>query len=324
MPQVLIASLPKKSFKGNETELKFQSCLTRGHKTLRPQWGQPSPKNLCIHPISFGRRPGGGVFPRLRAKICRSTQKELDTIIPASMWAFACPTLSFVGGSRMMSFSPSLTDRHRPCSNRPLAWSLCLWLGLAGGIWVAQATIAPPAAVAYTARVDIALDRQPDEAYDTLVRRGEIVARAAAQRSFDQDILVTDVSVIIVARNGGAEAPLLSLQVSRPQWSSRPDPRRWATYYKTSRFLLGLDQAPNLTQTPVPTPVPTNPATVPGTAPPGANPTPVVPGTSQPIVPNASPTPPVPRGGTTNTAPARPANPPVRPEPTPDSPEFVR
>lgn len=72
-----------------------------------------------------------------------------------------------------------------------------------GGVWATTSAIAPQTAQAYTARASLTLNRQPNETYETLMRRAETNARAAAQRSFDQDILVTDVAVTIVAQNQG-------------------------------------------------------------------------------------------------------------------------
>ncbi|MFN6571419.1 hypothetical protein A6770_08585 [Nostoc minutum NIES-26] len=108
-------------------------------------------------------------------------------------------------------------------------------------IWLVAETIAPQIVRAYTARVDLTIDRLPDENYETILRRAEATARAAAQRSFDQDILVTDASVIVSVQNYGAIAPVLALEVSRQQWRTRPDAQRWATYFKTARSLLMFD-----------------------------------------------------------------------------------
>jgi hypothetical protein len=122
-------------------------------------------------------------------------------------------------------------------------------------IWFVGEAIAPQIVRAYTARVDLAIDRLPEENYETILRRAEAAARAAAQRSFDQDILVSDVSVIISVQSLGAIAPVLALDVTRPQWRNRPDPQRWATYFKTARSLLFFEQnpvTPNLGQNPVP------------------------------------------------------------------------
>ncbi len=117
-----------------------------------------------------------------------------------------------------------------------------LLLGTAVPLWVMTESIAPQIVQAYTARADIVIDRLPEETYETLLRRAEATARAAAQRSFDQDILITEVSVIISGQNYGAIAPVLDLRVSRQQWRNRPDPQVWATYYRSARSLLQFDQ----------------------------------------------------------------------------------
>jgi hypothetical protein len=131
-------------------------------------------------------------------------------------------------------------------------------LCLAVPLWLATEAIAPQIVQAYTARVDLAIDRLPEENYETIVGRAEAVARAEAQRSFDQDILVTDVSIIVTVQNSGVIAPVLALDVSRLQWKQLPDPQRWVTYFKTARSLL-------LFETQI-TPPGLTPATPPATA----------------------------------------------------------
>ncbi|MFM7365476.1 MAG: hypothetical protein ACKO11_13470 [Cuspidothrix sp.] len=117
-----------------------------------------------------------------------------------------------------------------------------VWLLLAFPLWLTTEAIAPQMVQAYTARVDLLIDRLPDESYENVLRRSEAAARALTQRSFNQDILVTEVYVIISAQNRGAIAPILSLAVRRPQWQKRPDPQIWTTYFQTSRSLLSFDQ----------------------------------------------------------------------------------
>lgn len=143
---------------------------------------------------------------------------------------------------------------------------LIVLLGTAIPAWVVCEAIAPQSVQAYTARVDLAIDSLPEENYETILRRAEAAARAAAQRSFDQDILVTDVSVVVSAQNYGAIAPVLTLEVSRLQWRNRPDPQVWATYFKTARSLLFFGRDSTTTNSPpaVPpsaTPAPPAPAT---------------------------------------------------------------
>ncbi|MFM2433140.1 MAG: hypothetical protein RLZZ511_4354, partial [Cyanobacteriota bacterium] len=125
-----------------------------------------------------------------------------------------------------------------------LSWSLGLLL-VTGGAWVGQLAIQPPIAQAYKNRTDVRLARLKDETYQSMIRRAEIVARAAAQRSFDRDILMSEVSIMVIGEYQGAEAPLLMLEVSRQNWRQRPDTRRWATYYRTAKQLLKLPSAPD-------------------------------------------------------------------------------
>jgi hypothetical protein len=149
----------------------------------------------------------------------------------------------------------------RQCLNRwqrqTAPTGLAFLLTLTGGGLVTQA-IAPAVVQAYTSRVEVALDVAPGESYEALIRRAEVVARAAAQRSFDRDILITDVLVLVSAQNESNIAPILSLEATRTQWRSLPDPRRWANYYRSSRRLLGMDRVPSSTATsPVAPPAPT-------------------------------------------------------------------
>jgi len=140
---------------------------------------------------------------------------------------------------------------------RAVPISLVAVLGLTGVCLVEQA-IVPTAVQAYTSRVEVTLDVQPGESYDALIRRAEVVARAAAQRSFDRDILITDVLIMVTAQNEASVAPILSLEATRTQWRSIPDAHRWATYYRSSKNLLGLDGAPSSTAT-----APTSPTITP-------------------------------------------------------------
>jgi hypothetical protein len=144
---------------------------------------------------------------------------------------------------------------------------LIVLLGTAIPLWLVCEAIAPQSVQAYTARVDLAIDSLPEENYETILRRAEAAARAATQRSFDQDILVTDVSVVVTAQNYGAIAPVLSLEVSRPQWRNRPDPHVWATYFKTARSLLFFGRDSTTTNSPPPVPATPTPAPQPAPTP---------------------------------------------------------
>ncbi|PZO55634.1 MAG: hypothetical protein DCF15_10145 [Phormidesmis priestleyi] len=106
------------------------------------------------------------------------------------------------------------------------------------GLWLTEALIAPQASQAYTSRLDLFLARESGETYNTLLRRAEMAARAGAQRTFDQDLLITNVSVTVVVEGDGVTVPILDLRVDRNQWRSRPETYYWATYYRTAEALL--------------------------------------------------------------------------------------
>lgn len=120
-------------------------------------------------------------------------------------------------------------------------WSMIGALALGGAVGVVQSAIAPLVAQAYTARVDLTLDTGKEETYEVLLNRAENVARAAVQRSFDADLLATDVIVIVVGDRGGIVAPIMDVRVSRAEWRSRPDVAYWGEYYLDSRSLLGFE-----------------------------------------------------------------------------------
>lgn len=145
---------------------------------------------------------------------------------------------------------------------------------IAGGVGVLDA-IAPPPAYAYVARVDVVLDVQPGERYETFLSRAETVARAAIQRSFDRDILTSEVYAIIVGQRQGASVQVLSAQMSRTQWRSRPDPRRWATYYPSARVLLGFGAPARGTPQTAPAAIAPPPTSVDVQTPPAVPPIPI-------------------------------------------------
>lgn len=195
---------------------------------------------------------------------------------------------------------------------------LSVVLGLASVSWLTTAVIAPQSAQAYTARVDVSLARELEESYESFLRRAEAVARAATQRSFDGDILVTDVRVMVLGQNDGAIAPVLLLEVSRQSWRSRPDPQQWATYLPDAPALLGFEGLPGQAepqQPDAPQQVPPPPMSAPeGIGIPGTpipvqgvpSPPPTIPQPTEIPAPTATPASENP-GIPTNTAPIPPA-----------------
>ena len=96
------------------------------------------------------------------------------------------------------------------------------------------------AAIAERREVDIRIPINKDEGFTIMTRKAEVLARSAAQRTFDRDVLVSDVSVKVTAENQENAAIILQLIVSRSNWASRPDPKVWATYFPMAKALIGL------------------------------------------------------------------------------------
>ncbi|MBD3561088.1 hypothetical protein H6S82_19845, partial [Planktothrix sp. FACHB-1355] len=123
--------------------------------------------------------------------------------------------------------------------------SLVALMGFSGSFWFSNQANAQNAGTRPTqttqradvARVNLTLNSQPNESYDTLIRRAEAAARDVAGRSFSQNAAIRGVAVTILGQNAGSIAPLLSLQVNRQNWISQPDTQRWATYFKNAPTL---------------------------------------------------------------------------------------
>lgn len=138
-------------------------------------------------------------------------------------------------------------------------------------------------------RQDIRLSRQPNESYTGFTRRSEVIARAAIQRNFDRDLNLGAVVIYIIGMSNGSEAPVMSVEVSREQWQQRPDAKRWASYYRMSRILLGFgpDADPMTPSGPTASPTvipiaPVEPIATPAATPAAATPTPT-PSPAEPI-----------------------------------------
>jgi hypothetical protein len=116
-------------------------------------------------------------------------------------------------------------------------------LALVAGLGGAAEIIAPRPAQAYLAELGVTIDNGSSDSYTSLLRRAEQVARAAAQRTFDNDILVTGVAATITGNYRGLEVPILTLNVNRNDWRAQPDPKLWSTYYSMSKRLLGFGAA---------------------------------------------------------------------------------
>lgn len=120
---------------------------------------------------------------------------------------------------------------------------LAMVLGTSSALWLTEALIMPKASYAYTSRLNLFLTLEDGEPYKSLVRRANMAARAGAQRSFDQELLITEVVINVTGENSdGVAVPVLSLRVSRQEWSQQPVTEYWATYFRGAQTLLEASQ----------------------------------------------------------------------------------
>jgi hypothetical protein len=133
---------------------------------------------------------------------------------------------------------PLVAKQFRRLTNYFLVSAIAPLLALTSAL-TSTLTIAS-SAIAERREVDIRLQVNQDEGFTVMTRKAEILARSAAQRAFDREVLVSDVSVKVTAQSQDQAAIILQLIVSRSDWSSRPDPKIWATYFPMSKTLIGI------------------------------------------------------------------------------------
>lgn len=175
--------------------------------------------------------------------------------------------------------------------------SIAALFGASSATWLMQSVLALPTdlqglsenrsnsfliAQTNVAQVEVFVPRQGDEPYETLLSRAEFAVRAAADRNFRQNSSITNVRVIASAESNGIVSPIISLRLNRNQWNSQPDIMALATYFPSTKTLLGFENpvtaqtgsipvAPTTTDTPTqgfPQPIPGAFPTPPGTSPP--------------------------------------------------------
>jgi hypothetical protein len=142
---------------------------------------------------------------------------------------------------KAMSLSYVLIQSQQGTARKTWIASLFLSLGLGGGLWFTTEANTPQLVQAQTVGVDLAIDRQPNETYESLLSRAEAAAKAAVEKSFAQNRGATDVSIVVVANNQGEIAPVLSLEANRSAWLGS-NAQRSITYFNQARSLLGFDE----------------------------------------------------------------------------------
>ncbi|MGG6294878.1 hypothetical protein ACQ4M4_10665 [Leptolyngbya sp. AN02str] len=108
-----------------------------------------------------------------------------------------------------------------------------------------------------TLEVSVPITWASFESYPEFIRRAEQSAKLAADIAFRTYGNVGSVVVIVQGDNAGAAIPVLSLRVSRQDWTRLPNPQAWATYFEAARPLMEENRpqiaAPEPNRNPEPT-----------------------------------------------------------------------
>lgn len=193
---------------------------------------------------------------QIESQIRTTGQQELENKQVVSAEALASTFVKLDLSKSTTSIKPSLLEKSSPnlklillaALSQSQHWftkttqmaTLVLLLGLAGGSWVTNELFASQIAQAETARIDLSVQSQPNESYETLVSRAEAAMQAVVEDNWKQNTQVTSVTVMVMAENYGAIAPVLAMEVSRSQWNGSPNVQRWGTHFTSARSLLGF------------------------------------------------------------------------------------
>lgn len=149
--------------------------------------------------------------------------------------------------SQAISLNYVLMKSRRVIQKTPIA-TLLTSLGLASGLWFAGTAQIPQIAQAQTVS-NITIERQPNETYESLVKRAEAAAKAAVANNLAPSRETSNVSITVLAHDRGAIAPVLNLKVS-PSEQINPNARGQITYFEQARSLLRLEEDVATTTTP--------------------------------------------------------------------------
>lgn len=121
-----------------------------------------------------------------------------------------------------------------------LARFVVIRCGMSLAMMFAAWTGFPEMASAEYRDVDVRLNVRQGETFVVLQRRAVTMARSAAQRTFDSEVLISDVSVKVTAQSNERNVTVLQMNVRRQEWVERPDAKVWAIFFPQAQSLLRL------------------------------------------------------------------------------------
>lgn len=112
-------------------------------------------------------------------------------------------------------------------------------IGSLGALVALSMALSAPAK-AEPRQISILLSSQGNQDFETLMQQAEFVAGNFIQQVFVESSNVTEVSLTIVGEHNGQQVPLLSSNVSRSNWQTKPNVQAWSRYFSTAQSLLGF------------------------------------------------------------------------------------
>jgi hypothetical protein len=145
------------------------------------------------------------------------------------------------------------------------AWAIPKLFSLSGLVslslgcgWLSLDFINSPVAIAQISQIPLTLSREPDETYPSFVQRATTLVASRFKNDFSKNSSLNELRIVVIGQNNGNIAPVLSVNMSRQQWRSNPNPQPLINYFPDSQFLLGFDAPVPATAT-TSTPAPTTP-----------------------------------------------------------------
>ncbi|MFN7557231.1 hypothetical protein [Microcystis sp.] len=146
--------------------------------------------------------------------------------------------------------------------------------------------------------VNLPITVKRGESYEGLLTRASQLAEKTIISRFNQQQGINKIALLITAEKSGAIAPLLSVKVSRQDWSGHPNIQRWANVFPFGKALLGFS-SPAPVVTPKSPPAAVNPTPSPAPSPSATTPPPALPFEDEP---NNAPPIPIPKQRLTTPA----------------------
>ena len=111
------------------------------------------------------------------------------------------------------------------------AWAIPKLFSLSGLVslslgcgWLSLDLINSPVAIAQISQIPLTLSREPDETYPSFVQRATTLVATRLKNDFSKNSSLNELRIVVIGQNNGNIAPVLSVNMSRQQWRSNPNP----------------------------------------------------------------------------------------------------